>query len=42
MAGARGDMIDAISEQLVREDNVNLVRAKKLLAKFSQEGKIND
>ena len=42
MAGARGNMIDAISEQLVREDNVNLVRAKKLLAKFSQEGQIND
>lgn len=42
MAGARGDMIDVISKQLVREANVNVVRAKKLLAKFSQEGQIND
>src|SRR5918995_1197033 len=42
MVGARGDMIDVISEQLVREDNVNLVRAKELMAKFSQEGQIND
>ena len=42
MVGARGDMIDVISEQLVREDNVNLGRAKELMAKFSQEGQIND
>jgi transcription antitermination factor NusA-like protein len=42
MVGARGDMIDVISEQLVREDNVNLVRAKELMAKFIQEGQIND
>src|ERR671911_33357 len=36
MVGARGDIIDVISEQLVREDNVNLVRAKELMAKFSR------
>lgn len=42
MAGARGDMIDVISELLVKEGNVNLSRAKELIAKFSQNGQIND
>ncbi len=42
MAGARGNMIDIISEHLVKEDEVNLSRAKELLVKFSQNGQIND
>jgi hydroxymethylglutaryl-CoA reductase len=42
MAGARGNMIDVISEHLVKEGNVNLSRAKELMAKFSQNGQIND
>lgn len=42
MAGARGRMIDIISEHLVKEDEVNLSRAKELLDKFSQNGDIND
>ncbi len=42
MAGARGDMIDIISEHLVKEDNVNLSRAKELIVKFSLDGQIND
>jgi hydroxymethylglutaryl-CoA reductase len=42
MAGARGDMIDVISEHLVKEDNVNLSRAKELMIKFGQNGQIND
>jgi hydroxymethylglutaryl-CoA reductase len=42
MAGARGDMIDIISEHLVKEDKVSLSRAKELMAKFSQDGQIND
>ena len=42
MAGARGNMIDIISEHLVKEDEINLSRAKELLVKFSQNGQIND
>jgi hydroxymethylglutaryl-CoA reductase len=42
MAGARGNMIDAISERLVKENNVDLSRAKELMAKFSRDGQIND
>jgi hydroxymethylglutaryl-CoA reductase len=42
MAGARGDMIDTISEHLVKEDKVNLSRAKELMVKFNQDGQIND
>lgn len=42
MAGARGDLIDIISEHLVKEDKVNLSRAKELMIKFSQDGQIND
>jgi hydroxymethylglutaryl-CoA reductase len=42
MAGARGDMIDIISEHLVKENNVNLSRAKELMIKFGQNGQIND
>ena len=42
MAGARGNMIDIISEHLVKEDEVNLSRAKELLVKFSQNGQIHD
>ena len=42
MAGARGRMIDIISEHLVKEDKVNLSRAKELLDKYSQKGDIND
>jgi hypothetical protein len=42
MAGARGRMIDIISEHLVKEDEINLSRAKELLDKFSQNGDIND
>jgi hydroxymethylglutaryl-CoA reductase len=42
MAGARGNMIDIISEHLVKEDEVNLSRAKELLVKFNQNGQIND
>jgi hydroxymethylglutaryl-CoA reductase len=42
MAGARGDMIDIISERLVKEDKVNLSRAKELLVEFSQDGHAND
>lgn len=42
MAGARGDLIDIISERLVKEDKVNLSRAKELLVKFSQDGHAND
>jgi hydroxymethylglutaryl-CoA reductase len=42
MAGARGGMIDIISEHLVKEDKVSLSRAKELMAKFSQDGQIND
>ena len=41
-AGARGDMIDIISEHLVKEDKVNLSRAKELMVKFSQDGQIDD
>jgi hydroxymethylglutaryl-CoA reductase len=42
MAGARGNMIDIISEHLVKEDEINLSRAKELLVRFSQNGQIND
>lgn len=42
MAGARGRMIDIISEHLVKEEEVNLSRAKELLDKFSQDCDIND
>ncbi len=42
MAGARGDMIDIISEHLVKEEKVNLSRAKELMVKFGQNGQIND
>jgi hydroxymethylglutaryl-CoA reductase len=42
MAGARGDMIDVISELLVKGGNINLSRAKELMAKFSQNAQIND
>ncbi len=42
MAGARDDMIDIISEHLVKEDKVNLSRAKELMVKYSQDGQIND
>jgi hydroxymethylglutaryl-CoA reductase len=42
MAGARGRMIDIISEHLVKEDEVNLSRAKEMLDKYSQKGDIND
>lgn len=42
MAGARGDMIDIISEHLVKENKVELSRAKELMIKFSRNGQIND
>jgi hydroxymethylglutaryl-CoA reductase len=42
MAGARGNMVDIVSECLVKEDKVNLSRAKELLVKFSQDGHIDD
>jgi len=35
-------MIDIISEHLVKEDEVNLSRAKEMLDKYSQKGDIND
>ena len=38
MAGARGRMIDIISEHLAKEQEVNLSRAKELLAKLDQRG----
>jgi hydroxymethylglutaryl-CoA reductase len=42
MAGARGDMIDILSERLVKEDKVTLSRAKELLVKLSHDGYSND
>lgn len=42
MAGARGNMVEIVSERLVKEDKVNLSRAKELLVKFSQDGHIDD
>jgi hydroxymethylglutaryl-CoA reductase len=34
MAGARGDLIDKVAEQLVKEGNIKLDRAKKIVEKF--------
>lgn len=42
MAGARGNMVDIVSERLVKEDKVKLSRAKELLVKFSRDGHIDD
>lgn len=42
MAGARGDMIDILSERLVKEDKVTLSRARELLVKLSHDGYSND
>jgi hydroxymethylglutaryl-CoA reductase len=38
MAGARGRMVDIISEHLAKEQEVNLSRARELLAKLDQRG----
>jgi hydroxymethylglutaryl-CoA reductase len=42
MAGARGDMIDILSEHLAKEDKVTISRAKELLVKLSHDSYSND
>ncbi|MHA1248258.1 MAG: hydroxymethylglutaryl-CoA reductase, degradative [Candidatus Thorarchaeota archaeon] len=36
-AGAKGDMIDLVAEQMVRERKINVERAKEILSEFSKK-----
>ena len=36
-AGAKGDMIDLVAEQMVRERKINVERAKEILSELSKK-----